>query len=109
MSYELSFSDEFFAPAELDTGMAIPLTEHPTTLIEAIAVLDRDDYSEACKEAGIHPDSESAEWELLDYAKNEVCTCDSIARGPIRVYLTRDYSIWATVYSADDCDDDCDD
>lgn len=113
MSYELSFSEEFFvAPHEslyCDTPIEVNSKGQPVSLFSAIRLLiSKPSKARArlcsayrCKASELDPMT------IMDRAR-EIDTCDSIGRNGVPVYITPFDSGWGltvTVYEQDrDCE-----
>jgi hypothetical protein len=100
MSFPLSFSEEFFYPAQdLDTYEPEHPTR-PTSLYEAIAVLQHTnpiDFHEVCAEARVNANASDAVLAVLEYARHEIDACYDLS-APVEVYLTQDFYVSVKVY-----------
>jgi hypothetical protein len=100
MSFSLSFTEEFFYPAQdLDTYEP-EHPERPTSLYEAIAVLQKEnpiDFHEVCVEARVNANASDAVLAVLEYARRDVDACHDLT-SPIEVYLTKDFFVSVEVY-----------
>lgn len=107
MSYELSFSEEFYTDESFpyDTRSS----DKATTLYQAIITLqDRDveTFRQACVEAGLVDSdisldiighSETLPVELMTYAREQVNTCTDLS-SPVEVWLDEGGYITVRVY-----------
>lgn len=100
MSFELSFSEEFFyPPADLDTYEPEHPTR-PTSLYEALSVMQQEnpiDFATVCEEARVHPNASDAVLAVLEYARHDVNACADLT-SPVEVYLTKDFYVSVEVY-----------
>lgn len=97
MSYSLSFSEEFYSPEGVGPYECTERTDRPTTLIEAIRSMSVRDYRQACRLANIDPTTECADWELMQYARESIDSCDALS-SPIGVYLDHEHTIKVQVF-----------
>ena len=98
MSYELSFTEDFFYPVGEDLETYEPeYTTKPTNLYDAIAMLKEhyyEDFEELCKEADVDPAHSQVVWHLVEYARYKVNSCSNLST-PVQVWLDR--AGWITV------------
>jgi hypothetical protein len=100
MSFDLSFSEDFFYPVAARDPDEPEHPERPTSLYEAIAVLKNVnpiDFREACREARVNPSASDAVMALLEYARHDVDACADLS-SPVEVYLTKDFYVSVEVY-----------
>ena len=96
VSVSPGFSEQFYAPDGCDphdpSTFLTPSGEagRPTSLLEALWRMRYEtnpvDFQAACKQAGIAPDAESSQWDLMQHARHVVDTVDGL-RTPVGVYL----------------------
>lgn len=103
MSYELSFSAEFFAgPDEWSTGdLFVNAEGKPFTLTSAIRLMPKRAFRAACKANGIWPDGSESVAELCIKAQ-EHGACANIST-PVEVYLDADREHSVRVYDETHC------
>ena len=104
MSYELSFTEEFFSGSE-----ETQVTDRPTSVFEAVENLSFDEKvaisnqlfenSIKTKAAVFHAESESFAWDVLEKVR-ETNTCSNLTV-PVRVWIDRDGNFTVDVYDKD--------
>jgi hypothetical protein len=99
MSYELSFSEEFYCgPDEYHSGESFLNAEgQPYTLLSAIRAMSKRDYARACKANGLHPDYADPYELVIKAREHDSCANISV---PVEVYLDADGNHSVKVYES---------
>ncbi len=76
MSMSLSFSETFFMPDGVDPyDIVAPWHGYPTSLAEALMLLDDAEFKSLCERADVHPEAELAWHECMTWVREEVNSC----------------------------------
>lgn len=104
MSYELSFSPEFFcAPDESERAPAVNVFGQPISVHGAIRMMGKRDWNRACCANGLDP--KTADVSDLEQAVRDIDACRNIdATGPIEVYVTPEHDLSVNVYNGPECE-----